>query len=108
MGYRNFLYSVVCFFVVLCLSECTTSRVGVPSDTLLDYQRQIAILEGRLDSFTSGLGEVVAGLDDLTDRSANITGGIDEIIVLFDEYQRRVDELVSVYRELVRSSRPPD
>ena len=99
-----------CFLVavIFIVSGCTSLPSRASSATILDYQRQVAYLEGRLSNFESGLGEVIEGLGDLTVRSSNIVGGIEEVITLFDEYQRRVDELISLYRSLTDKAEGED
>ena len=99
-AFRIFLLFSACACVSLFAGCQTVNRTNGTDATLLSYQRQIAILEGRLQSFESGIGDIVEEFGELTERSSNIVGGIDEVITLFDEYQRRVNELILLYRAL--------
>ena len=107
MFWRNKKHeTLVVIFISLCvlLAGCVSRGGTVPvDDTILDYQRQITNLEGRITSIVSGLDDSVAELVTLSERSRDVTGGIDEVIELFDRYQQAVDELISVYRELTES-----
>ena len=83
------------------LAGCATAGgagAGV-ADSVLDYQRQVAILEARIALYEGAVGNAVEELGDLASRAGGIDGTVDELISLFDEYQRRVDELLRLYRE---------
>lgn len=95
---------VVIILVLVCLSSCVSSGGGGVGESVLEYQRQITYLEGRIALYESSLGGAIDGLEDLTVRAGNIGSTIDELIYLFDEYQRRVNELIRSYRALTGES----
>lgn len=87
------LLLATCFMLFSCNS---TKRVD---GDILDYQRQIGILEARISNYERTIDRAVSELESIRRRASNIDGTIDEIIELFDDYQRTVEQLLRDYRE---------
>lgn len=78
----------VCFF-----SGCTTTRTDT-SSAILEHQAKLIRLEETVRLYDAAVGGAIAGLDELSARSKSMGGTIEETIILFDEYQRRVDAII--------------
>ncbi len=93
------LLLVACFMLFSCNS---TKRVD---GDILDYQRQISVLEARISNYERTIARAVTELESIRRRASNIDGTIDEIIELFDDYQRTVEQLLRDYREAAEAIR---
>lgn len=104
---KNFYILVCTVFILLCglstslFTGCTTVNPG-SSAAVFEHQRQLVELEATVRRYDEAVGDAIAGLDELTTRSKSMEGTIDETIQLFDEYQRRVEQIVRAL-EAVRS-----
>jgi chromosome segregation ATPase len=104
-SHEAFFFWVGVVFVLLCV-HCTSTRRPV-DNTILEHQQQVVELEGRnqelerrIASYDNAVGSAIRALEDIGERSRGMEGEIDEIISLFDEYQRRVDELSRAYNAI--------
>ena len=97
---RNFIVGAGAACAML-LAGCATSSGGASgaADSVLEYQRQVALLEVRIALYEGAVGDAVGELGELARSAGDLGGTVDEIIGLFDEYQRRVDKLLRLYSE---------
>jgi chromosome segregation ATPase len=96
------------------LGSCATTKPGVDR-TILEHQQQITELEERnqelerrLAQYDDAVRNAVNDLTDIRTRSIGMEGTIDEVIQLFNEYQRRVDELAQAYNHFTATPKGPD
>lgn len=88
-----FVVAFVCASLCLLFGGCSTARADAPN-LVLEHQRQIDSLESTIGRYDAAVGDAIAELDAIAERSAGMAGDIDEIIRLFDEYQSRVERLL--------------
>lgn len=88
---------IICCFVLVVLATSCASRRTV-DESIIDNTREITAAETRIDICTERVSECAK-------RLSSCTGGIDEIIILFDEYQRRVNDLILAYNDLRERSK---
>lgn len=101
----GFAFSIILFYVAICVigavfTGCASTRVNTADRDILAYQAKITRLEDTIASYQCAIGYTIEELGDIRERTAGTEGTIDEIISLFDEYQRRVDEVLRRYRAL--------
>lgn len=88
-----FVVAFVCASLCLLFGGCATTRADA-TNLVLEHQRQIDSLESTIGRYDAAVGDAIAELDAIAERSAGMAGDIDEIIRLFDEYKSRVDRLL--------------
>ena len=106
----KFAFSIVLFYVAICVigavfTGCASTRVNTADNDVLAYQAKITRLEDTITSYQCAIGYTIEELGDIRERTIGTEGTIDEIISLFDEYQRRVDEVLRRYRTLQEYTR---
>jgi len=83
------------------LGGCATTRTkSAANGDVLSYQAEITRLEDTIANYQHEIGYTIEELGSIRERASGVEGTIDEIIYLFDEYQRRVDEVLRRYRTL--------
>lgn len=89
----------VLFYIVtcLCLNGCVT-RYRTNGE-VLEYQRQIDLLEERLRARDRAIDNAIGEIESVANRSRGMEGTIDDIIREIDDYQRAVERLLNDYRE---------
>lgn len=90
--YMNAAFFVLCCIILFIITGCCSARRVDKS--ILEYQRQIAILEARVHSYENTIGNTIKELESLRDRAQSFNGTVDEVIELFDAYQRAVEQLL--------------
>lgn len=102
--FRNVIIFNVCllFAAITCgiFTGCASTRVNASDGDVLAYQAKITRLEDTISSYQYAIGYTIQELGDIRERASGAEGTVDEIIYLFDEYQRRVDEVLRRYRTL--------
>lgn len=99
--------TIFCICCAMLLFSCSTTNRTITDSAIIEYSRQLAVLENGIEEY----GESVAAV---RDRLATVAGGIraaregassisltiEETILLFDEYQRAVEQLLHDYDRL--------
>lgn len=109
----KFSFSIILFYIAICVigtvfTGCASTRVNTADRDVLAYQAKITRLEDTITSYQHAIGYTIEELGDIRERTVGTEGTIDEIISLFDEYQRRVDEVLRRYRALQEHLRGAD
>jgi chromosome segregation ATPase len=101
-----FILTVITWSLMGYVVSCRSSGATIDGPVLA-HQRQIVELEGRnqelerrITQYDDTVGNSIEQLKAIRDRSVGMEGTVDEIIDLFDEYQRRVDELSRAFDSL--------
>jgi len=95
------------FFIVLFVlaslhfSGCRTAVGKYTDESVLEYQRRIAELEGTNRALTERLGQydtlvtrTVSRLEAVRERASGIADSVERIEYLFSEYERTVQQLI--------------
>lgn len=88
-------------FAICLFTGCATVNPG-SSAAIFEHQKQLVELEDTVRRYDQAVGNAITELNDLTTRSQSMEGTIDSTIQLFDEYQRRVEQILWTL-EAVRS-----
>ena len=88
---------IFCIVACLCLNGCVI-RYRTNGE-VLEYQRQIDLLEERLRARDRAIDNAIGEIESISNRSKSMEGTIDDIIREIDEYQRAVERLLNDYRE---------
>lgn len=90
-----------------CCVGCKSTAVHVDDGSLLDHQREIDRLESELRGRDGTIRDAARDLENISEqigsvseRSGRMEDEIDTIIRLFDEYQRRVEQLLRDYNSV--------
>ena len=86
------------FALLFLCTGCGTTR-GVDQN-IINHQREIDRLEDTVRMYDDAVGRAVKRLGSLQERSLTMAGEVGEVILLFDEYQRAVDQLLRDYNEI--------
>lgn len=106
-SFRNPLVFLICVLAwSLMGTQCRTTDAG--TDRLIfEHQQQIVELEERnqdlerrVTAYDDAVGHAVEGLEAIRERSVGMEGEVDELISLFNEYQRRVEQLARDYNTI--------
>lgn len=92
---RNIVKTIACIFACICLNGCVT-RYRTNGE-ILEYQRQIDLLEERLHARDRAIDTAIREIESITNRSRGMEGTIDDIIREVDDYQRAVERLLDTY-----------
>ncbi len=95
MNEKKIIVFIGIVFAIVCTGCVSRPRVDA---TVLEYQRQIDSLEGRIRSYEQSTEYAIRELETITGRAESVEGTIDELISLFDEYQRTVERILRNYR----------
>ena len=90
---------IVCLacLLVCSLAGCQSNRRV--DDTILEYQRQIAILEARNALYEQTVRDCLLEVADVRTRAESVEGTVDELIAEFDCYKRAVERLLRYYTD---------
>jgi CHASE3 domain sensor protein len=87
---------------IIFFTSCRT--IAVTDDAVLEHQRRIAALEGRIVDYERRISEydqlvggTVERLEIIRARANSITDRVDRIIFLFEEYEREVNNLINSF-----------
>lgn len=104
-----FVFCIACFLFVSCVSS---KRVD---GDILDYQRQVGVLEARISDYERTIaeyertiGRTVTELESIRERANSFGGTIEEVIKLLDDYQRTVERLLRDYNRIEASTGSQD
>lgn len=89
---------VVCGFLVLLLTGCTSTRTVEPA--VLEHQRQLGEYKGAVEGYIKRAGDCAEEIGAIGERANDIGSEIDRVIQLFDNYQRAVDRFIQEYNQL--------
>jgi chromosome segregation ATPase len=87
---------LACLFVCSLAGCQSNSRVD---DTILEYQRQIAILEARNSLYEQTVRDCYIEIADVRTRAESVEGTVDELIAEFACYQRAVERMLLYYTD---------
>lgn len=82
--------------LVCSLTGCQSNRVD---RTILEYQRQIAILEARNSLYEQTVRDCYIEIADVRTRTESVEGTVDELIAEFACYQRAVERMLRYYTD---------
>ena len=96
-----------CICCAMLLFSCSTTNRTITDNAVIEYSRQLAILENGIEEY----GESVAGvrasiaavceeIGAVREGATNISLTVEDTIILFDEYQRAVERLLQDYDRL--------
>jgi len=104
-----FVFCIACFLFVSCVRS---KRVD---GDILDYQRQVGVLEARISDYERTIaeyertiGRTVTELESIRERANSFGGTIEEVIKLLDDYQRTVERLLRDYNRIEASTGSQD
>ena len=90
------LFIILVGFIAVALAGCAST--GRVDPAVLEYQRQIDELEGRIRSYEAATEYTIRELETVSGRASKMGATVDELIELFDEYQRAVERILYNYR----------
>ena len=90
------MFKIGIIAIALLLCSCVSTRRY--NADVLSYQRQVALLEARVDYYENTIRATVRRLESIRGTAESIDGTVDELIRLFDEYQRTVEQLIEQNR----------
>lgn len=103
---ENALFFWIGILLTLLLVHCKSTKPGVDG-LILEHQQQVTQLEDRnqelerrIAQYDDAVGRSVEALTAIRERSLGMEGTVDELISLFDEYQRRVNELARAFDQV--------
>lgn len=96
-----------CICCAVLLVGCSTTNRAVTDNTIVEYSRQLAVLENGIEQYGESVAAVRAdiaavceGLRTVREGASSIGSTIEDTIVLFDAYQRAVERLLQDYDRL--------
>lgn len=96
-----------CICCAMLLFGCSTANRTITDSTIIEYSRQLAVLENGIEEYGESvaavrdrLAAVSEGIRAVGDRASSISLTVEETILLFDEYQRAVERLLQDYDRL--------
>lgn len=96
-----------CICCAMLLFSCSTTNRTITDNAVIEYSRQLAVLENGIEEYGESVAEVRASIATVCgeigavrEGAANISLTIEDTIILFDEYQRAVERLLQDYDRL--------
>lgn len=96
-----------CICCAMLLFGCSTTNRTITDNTVIEYSRQLAVLENGIEEYGESvaavrdrLATVAGGIRAVREGASSISLTIEETILLFDEYQRAVEQLLHDYDRL--------
>lgn len=96
-----------CICCAMLLFSCSTTNRAITDNTVIEYSRQLAVLENGIEQYGESVAAVRAdiaavceGIRTVREGAASIGSTIEDTIVLFDAYQRAVERLLQDYDRL--------
>lgn len=90
-----------------CCVGCKSTAIRTDDGSLIDHQREVDRLESELRSRDGTIRDAARDLENISEqigsvaeRSGRMEDEIDTVIRLFDEYQRRVEQLLRDYNSV--------
>jgi chromosome segregation ATPase len=98
---------VLLALLAACCIGCKSTEVHVSDGGIVNHQREVDRLESALRSRDDTIRDAARDIESITEqigsvaeRSGRMEDEIDTVIRLFDEYQRRVEQLLRDYSNL--------
>lgn len=96
-----------CIYCAMLLFSCSTTNRTITDSTVIEYSRQLAILENGIEEYGESVADVRASIATVYEEigrvregAASISLTVEDTIILFDEYQRAVERLLQDYDRL--------
>lgn len=96
-----------CICCAMLLFSCSTTNRTITDSTVIEYSRQLAILENGIEEYGESVADVRASIATVYEEigrvregAASISLTVEDTIILFDEYQRAVERLLQDYDRL--------
>ena len=96
-----------CICCAMLLFSCSTTNRTITDSAIIEYSRQLAVLENGIEEYGESVAEVRASIATVCgeigavrEGATNISLTIEDTIILFDEYQRAVERLLQDYDRL--------
>ena len=96
-----------CICCAMLLFSCSTTNRAVTDNAIIEYSKQLAVLENGIEQYgesvaavRADLATIRADLGTIREGASNIDSTIEDTIVLFDAYQRAVERLLQDYDRL--------
>lgn len=96
-----------CICCVMLLFSCSTTNRTITDSAVIEYSRQLAVLENGIEEYGKSVAGVRADIATVCEKIGGVREGatsisltIEDTIVLFDEYQRAVERLLQDYDRL--------
>ena len=96
-----------CICCAMLLFSCSTTNRTITDNAVIEYSRQLAILENGIEEYGESVADVRASIATVYEEigrvregATNISLTVEDTIVLFDAYQRAVERLLQDYDRL--------
>lgn len=96
-----------CICCAMLLFSCSTTNRTITDSTVIEYSRQLAILENGIEEYGESVADVRTSIATVYEEigrvregAASISLTVEDTIILFDEYQRAVERLLQDYDRL--------
>lgn len=97
----------LCICCAMLLFSCSTTNRTITDNTVIEYSRQLAVLENGIEEYGESVADVRASIATVYEEIGRVREGatsisltIEDTIILFDEYQRAVERLLQDYDRL--------
>lgn len=99
MQKKIFGSTIAAVLCMLLFAGCASTGKGADR-AVISHQQQIDRLEEELRNRDRTIDNAFRELGAVTSRSTMVEGTVDELIELFEEYQRRVEQLLRDYNQV--------
>lgn len=96
-----------CIYCAMLLFSCSTTNRTITDNAIIEYSKQLAVLENGIEEYGESIAEVRASIATVCgevgavrEGATNISLTVEDTIILFDEYQRAVERLLQDYDRL--------
>lgn len=99
--------TIFCICCAMLLFGCSTTNRTITDSTVIEYSRQLAVLENGIEEYGESVAAVRASIAAVCEEIGTVREGassisltVEDTIILFDEYQRAVERLLQDYGRL--------
>ena len=96
-----------CICCAMLLFSCSTTNRTITDNAVIEYSRQLAVLENGIEEYGESVADVRASIATVYEEIGRVREGatsisltVEDTIILFDEYQRAVERLLQDYDRL--------
>ena len=98
---------IFCICCAMLLFSCSTTNRTITDNTVIEYSRQLAVLENGIEEYgksvagvRANIAAVCEGIGAAREGATSISLTVEDTIILFNEYQRAVERLLQDYDRL--------